>query len=200
MKRAPVWLALALLAACAGTPPVPQAPIGPAVDPGRLTEWVASGRIGVTSPGSGGSGTFTWRQRGGRTELSVRGPLGAGGLWIEANGTALSVTDANGERVDAEAARELMRTRLGTELPVAQLRYWMLGLAAPGAEARIEREGEGPVQRIEQSGWEVAYERFVSAEGWAVPARWTARSGGLRVRAVIDHWQLAPPAAVGGNP
>jgi len=193
MRRALPWLAAALLLGCAGTP---RAPViaGLEVDLTRVTDWVASGRIGIVVPGSGGSGTFVWRQRDDWTDLSVRGPLGAGGLQIETDGVALRVTDANGERLDAEAARGLIRSRLGADLPLAQLRYWMLGLPAPGADAEVRVQAEAPVRRIEQSGWSVAYEQFVTAKGWSVPARLTASSGPLRVKAIVDHWQLQPDA------
>ena len=47
---------------------------------------------------------------------------------------------AAGQPLDGEAARAELERRLGAQLPLAELRYWMLGVPAPGASAG------GPVQ------------------------------------------------------
>lgn len=192
-RAAPLLAGALLLVGCAGTPRVPVT-AGMPVDPARVTEWLASGRIGVASGGDGGSGSFTWRQQQSRTSLDVRGPLGAGGLHVEADGGDLSVTGADGARVDAAAAREAIRTRLGVDLPLDELRFWMLGLPAPGTEAQVEEHAGPPVRTIAQAGWSVRYDEFETAAGWSVPARLTATAGSVRLKAVIDDWRIATPA------
>jgi outer membrane lipoprotein LolB len=203
MRRAALLLAgTILLAGCAGVPRAP-ATAGAAVDPEHLTEWIASGRIGIAIEGDGGSGTFAWQQRDVRTDLTVRGPLGAGGLRVQTDGVALTVTGADGVRLDAEAAREAIRSRLGVDLPVAQLRYWLLGLPAPGSEAQVAEQFKPPLRTIDQANWSVQYDEFVTAQGWRVPARLTANSGRVRFKAVIDRWELTPhaePASGSVNP
>jgi outer membrane lipoprotein LolB len=197
MRRAlPLLAGALLLAGCTGTPRIP-ATAGVPVDPALVTEWLASVRIGVASGAEGGSGSFNWRQLGSRTSLDVRGPLGAGGLHVEAEDAELSVTGADGARVDAGAAREAIRARLGVDLPLAELRYWMLGLPAPGSDAQVEGHAAPPARTISQAGWSVRYDEFVTAAGWSVPARLTATAGGVRLKAVIDDWRIATPAGAG---
>jgi outer membrane lipoprotein LolB len=183
-------LALVLVAGCAGLPVEPSAGAG-APDPHELTQWVAKGRIALVAQGEGGSGSFVWQQRSERTELTVRGPLGAGGLRIVTDGEMLELEDGSGQQLDGEAARRAIEARLGTNLPLAELRYWMLGIPAP------ERPGMGPIQQTAgsvpgfvQGAWVVSYEQFQPARQWLLPARMTAFTGDVKVRMVVDDWQF----------
>jgi outer membrane lipoprotein LolB len=172
MRRVfPLITTVALLSACASAPTTPSLP-GRAVDPSRVAEWVASGRLAVAVGREGGSGSFTWRQHAAVTDLQVRGPLGAGALQIVVDGDS------------------------GADLPLAELRYWVLGLAAPGSQSHVEQRAQSPLRIIEQAGWNVSYQQFRAAAGWLVPARLTASSGSASIRIIVDDWDL-PPAGEG---
>lgn len=179
---------VALLAGCA-TAPVTPAGGGRAADPDELSQWTARGRIALTAQGEGGSGSFVWQQRSERTELAVRGPLGAGGLNIVTDGERVEIDDGSGQFVSGDAARAALESRLGTALPLAELRYWMLGLPAPGGAAPVQR-ATGSVPGFTQGGWVVSYEGFRSAGPWSLPARLTATTANARVRIVVDDWTV----------
>lgn len=189
--RAIVLLSSAVLAGCAGTNAV--APLtGAAVDPARVVDWSASGRLAIAVANEGGSGRFDWTQHAATTDLQLRGPLGAGALRIVTDGESLTVTDGDGESVDTAAAREHIRMRLGADLPLVELRYWMLGLPAPGADARVGAIGAGDARAIEQSGWTVTCETYANVQGWAVPTRLTATRSEARIKVIVDEWRLPP--------
>lgn len=179
-----------LLAGCA-TSPVTTPSAGGAVDPDTLTQWTARGRIALTAQGEGGSGSFVWQQRSERTELAVRGPLGAGALTITTDGDTLQLDDGSGRTIDGDAARLALERRLGASLPLSELRYWMLGVPAPDAVAPAQA-ATGTVPGFTQGGWVVTYEAFQPAGEWSLPARLTATTGDARVRIVVDDWQLPP--------
>ena len=188
-------LALAV-SGCASVPPTDTATGASTRDPAELSQWVAKGRIALAAQGEGGSGSFVWQQRSERTELAFRGPLGAGGVQIVTDGDLVELTDAEGRALDGTAARAALRQRLGIELPLADMRYWMLGLPAPetpGAGVTRLAAGEGEGAGFRQRDWEVRYPEFKPVSGWSLPARLNATSGGVRVRIVVDDWQLPAP-------
>ena len=186
---------VALLGACAlalaGCATAPVTTPSRAANPDVLTQWTARGRIALSALGEGGSGSFVWQQRSERTELAVRGPLGAGGLRVVTDGERLQVDDGSGQTIDGEAARAALEQRLGTRLPVGELRYWMLGVPAPDAQGPVQR-ATGSTSGFTQGEWVVSYEAFRQAGRWTLPARLTAVSAGTRVRIVVDDWQLPP--------
>lgn len=186
---------LSLLATgCATTRVGPEPGATRVADPEVLTQWTAKGRIALVAQGEGGSGSFVWQQRSERTELSVRGPLGAGGLQVITDGETLELADGSGQPLDGAAARAELERRLGVALPLAELRYWMLGVPAP-------QELGGPVEKPEnatnpgfiQRGWTVSYDPLATQAGWRLPSRLTATAASARVRIVIDDWMLPTP-------
>jgi outer membrane lipoprotein LolB len=180
---------LLALGGCATTAPRDGAGPGIPADPDELTQWIAKGRIALTAQGEGGAGAFVWQQRSERTELSVRGPFGAGGLSVVTDGDSLEVDDGSGQPIDGDSARRTLEERLGMSLPLAQFRYWMLGVPAPPALGPAQR-ASGAVPGFTQAGWVVEYEGYRAAGPWSLPARLTATTANARVRLVIDDWQL----------
>lgn len=189
MNRVALALAAAaVLCGCATRPPAPVA----GLDPLTLERWSASGRLALAAGGEGGSGAFTWEQQAATTRLDLRGPLGAGAVQVVATPDTLSMADAAGRAVDAEAARAELRARLGADLPWDSLRYWMLGVPAPGTPAQVTEGAAAPLRIIEQAGWRVGYEAFTPVGGWSLPRRMTATSGDVRVRVLVDRWTVPP--------
>lgn len=194
MRRWATWLLAASLAGCAATPPAPPLPAPADVEPFNV--WTAAGRLAMAAGEQGGSGSFTWRQEGLATTLSIRGPLGAGAIEIFTDGQSMSVTDGAGRSVDTTQAEAALRGRLGADLPWTELRYWMLGVPAPGEAASVVDSAVAPVRIIDQAGWNVGYDSFRAVAGTALPARFAAARGAIRLKVIIDDWIVEPTAPV----
>ena len=94
--------------------------------------------------------------------LTLDGPLGIGGVQVNSQGETLEVVNAHGEHIGNDLARAELRTRLGFDVPLASLRYWILGVPRPDAPA--EESLDPAQQRLEsltQDGWHVAYGAYV---------------------------------------
>ncbi len=184
----------ALMAGCATTRVDSTAGQNRVADPAVLTQWTARGRIALSALGEGGSGSFVWQQRSERTELSFRGPLGAGGLQLVTDGQTLELNDGTGAPLDGEAARAALERRLGVRLPLAELRYWMLGVPAPTSEGGgLVQTTPGTTPGFVQGAWVVSYDALGEQAGWLLPSRLTATTAGTRVRIVVDDWTLPSP-------
>lgn len=195
MNRRLAACAIALLAAGCATLPQP----GDAVDwPVRrsqlqaLEHWTLNGRIAVAAGAEGFSGGLTWRQDGAQAAIEMRGPTGGRALSIAVNGEEFSVTDGAGARVDGEDAQRLLADRLGTALPIGQLRYWLVGAPAP-APAAPHQETLGAEQRLlqlEQAGWRISYTGYRSVGDQALPVRMELTTDNLRLRLAVADWRL----------
>jgi outer membrane lipoprotein LolB len=192
MRRLRECLVLCVILAggCANIPERPAIPLPE--DLARLDRWQAHGRLAVAGPEGGGSGSFDWRQRGERADVSIRGPIGVGSVRLQLRGGAhpeITLETSDGQKLQSVAALEELEARLGATVPAASLRYWLLGLPAPG-EHRWSGEGEGGPVTLEQDGWRIDYQRYSTEPGARVPVRIRASSGEARVRIVVDSWQL----------
>ena len=186
-------LALPLLNGCAvldGRDAVPDLPDlalpdGWEARRGTLQGWPGyelRGRVAVASGEDGFSGNLRWLQRPTLTRLELDGPLGVGGVRYEFTPGA-----------DPAALEQA----LGAPVPLASLRYWLLGVPDPDptlvAEESLEH-GEARLATLRQAGWEIAYPRYAPVAGsrLELPQRIEVRREGLRLRVWVDAWQGMP--------
>jgi outer membrane lipoprotein LolB len=125
--------------------------------------------------------------------VQIRGPVGIGSVRLELRGAPdrpeIELQTGDGEVLEADAAWSELEARLGATLPAGYLRYWLLGLAAPG-EHRWSEPGPAGEISLEQQGWRIDYQRYSDELGARLPLRLSATSGAARVRIAIDRWML----------
>jgi outer membrane lipoprotein LolB len=191
------WAALVALAlaGCAVAPRAPEGGVRP--DAAVLERWHAVGRLAIAAGNDGGSGSFEWVQDGVTSRLDLRGPLGAGAVRLVVTPETLSLADGSGRVLDAERARADLQARLGADLPWGHLRFWMLGVPAPGVEATVVDQDAAPWRIIEQAGWRLVYDSFAVVEGLNLPERLSAVRGAVRVKVIVDEWNPRGPAGGG---
>lgn len=199
------WLALSavvLLTGChlfrARQPPPAPAPavVSAAAWPARRAElqqrphYEVKGRVAVAANNEGFNARLHWVQDGPRTELSLAGPLGAGGVQVTSEGDHLSIVNARGQHLSAAQARSQLRERLGFDPPLSSLRYWMLGVPDPSQPPGQELLGDDQqhLSQLQQSGWQIDYTAYMPAGSEYLPAKVTLQRADVRVRLVVDSW------------
>jgi outer membrane lipoprotein LolB len=198
---------LAALSACRTLPPAPV--IGPGADAPwpeqralleSFDRYNLNGRVAVAANGQGFTASLRYEQTPGKSNLALDGPLGIGGLRVELDGEDLSIDTSRGEKLDGVAAREELERRLGFPLPLAEMRWWLLGIPAPGVEHTVRMDiASHEITRFVQRGWSVTIEKRMPALGFALPQRLLAqRAGtggaeiegeGARMKLVVERWQ-----------
>src|SRR6186713_3316530 len=155
--------ALLLSAGCKTVPPAPV--IGPGAGAPwpeqraalqKLDRYALNGRVAVAAQGQGFSASLRFEQEPRRSNLALDGPLGIGGLRVELEGEGVKITTSRGEQLDGEMARGELERRLGFELPLAELRWWLLGIPAPGEASVNQDAGSGEIHDFTQGGWRVS--------------------------------------------
>jgi len=187
-------VALAVLAACRTAPPT--LPPGTSWEVRRpqlqaREHFALSGRVAVAAAGEGFNANLRWTQDGARSQLTLAGPLGVGGTEITASGSDLTLVTSRGEHIDSEAAHAALASRLGFDPPLAALRYWVLGVPDPSQPATESLDvAQQRLNSLTQDGWRIDYQGYAAAGGEALPARLTLQRDTVRVRLLVDNWQL----------
>ena len=186
----------ALLAGCRTAPPV--ALPGPGADAPwaqqrsvleGLDRYELDGRVAVAANDQGFSASMRYAQQPKRSDLALDGPLGIGGLRIGLEGVALKISTSRGDQLDGVAARAELERRLGFALPLAELRWWLLGIPAPG-EVQLEQDaGSGEIRGFSQNGWRVSINTRAPGLGFALPQRLTAEREGARLKLLVERWR-----------
>lgn len=150
--------------------------------------WTLQGRAAAAAGSQGWQASLDWRQRAASSELHLSGPLGIGAQVIAQTPNGLSI---NGAAPSAQALAQL-QDRLGFELPLDDLRYWLLGVPAPNEAFDLTRNEQDRAQHLVQDGWSIDYDRYMAASGDVLPAHIVLSRGDVRVRVVVDHWDISP--------
>lgn len=200
-------LAAVVLASCRTAPPRTTV-LGPGADASwseqraalaDFDRYALNGRVAVAANGQGFSASLRYQQIAERIEMSLDGPLGIGGVRVNADGDHLAIATSRGERLDGSAARDELERRLGFELPLREMRWWLLGVPAPG-EALVNASDNGEIRDFTQAGWHVSIHSRVAGLGFSLPQRLTVErlgEGGesgeganrARLKLLVERWQ-----------
>jgi len=199
MCRVALGAALVALGVLAGCRTVPPAPIvGPGADAPwpqqraaleKLDRFGLNGRAAVAANGQGFSASLRYQQTPGGSNLALDGPMGVGGLRVVLEGKDLKIATSRGEKLDGEAARAELEHRLGFALPLAELRWWLLGIPAPGEVTLNQDAGTGEIHDFTQAGWRVSISSRAAGLGFSLPQRLTAEREGARLKLLVERWQ-----------
>lgn len=153
--------------------------------------WTLQGRLGVSDGRSGGSGSFSWTQDGDRYEFVLRGPAISGVDFRLSGGPDGALLEGGREGTlhgpDAEA---LMRQALGWEVPLRELRAWVLGLRADGGQAELSFGANRLPSLLQQDGWTVDYPAWDDSRHPPLPTKVYAAKPPYKVRLSIESWQF----------
>lgn len=156
-------------------------------EPSELTNWQASGRIAVAGANTGGSGSFVWQQQGARAQVQMHGPIGIGSLKLTLTDEIIRIETADGQVFEANEAQAELTARLGAYVPARNLRYWLVGVAAPSEH---QWSNSADTATLIQENWRIDYQRYGVTSGTRLPTKLVAVNGPARVRIVIDRWAL----------
>jgi outer membrane lipoprotein LolB len=191
MRRALlVCLCSAMLAACvtARRAPAPAAAVWDqrVVELQGLSSWQLDGRAAVAVGTQGWQATLNWRQRADSTEVHLSGPFGVGALVLKRTADGLSLNGAP----PSDAVVAQLQDRLGFELPLDHLRFWLLGVPDPAAAFDLKRNDQDRALHLTQGDWSIDYDRYLPVDGDLLPAHLVLNRQGVRVRIAIDHWEM----------
>lgn len=190
--RSLTWFLALALAGCATLPPPSPLPSAARLEtPLQIKSFHLSGRIGTKYQGEGFYGNLRWRHSPSADEIFILSPLGQGVAQIVQDASGVTLTTSEPRVYHAEDAEDLTMEVLGWRLPLAGLRYWVLGLAAPGSAAAVSRDASGRPARLVQDAWQIDYQGFEAVRGVSLPRKIEMRRGELEIKLVVDRWDIA---------
>jgi len=152
----------------------------------RSSAWHLDGRAAVAYQSQGWQATLDWRQLDDSSEVHLAGPFGVGALVLKRTAAGLSLNGAP----PGEAVLSQLQERLGFELPIDNLRFWLLGVPDPGEPFELTRNAQDRALKLTQAGWTIDYDRYMPVGGDLLPAHLILSGAGVRVRIAVDHWEL----------
>lgn len=181
-------LFLAVISGCATHPPATNLPVSNAA----IDAFALKGRVAVNVDGRGYSASVQWRHISDRDHMRLLVPaIGSVIAEIEADRAGATLTTGDKKVYKAGDVQSLTREVLGWDLPLAGLRYWVTGRADPASPVQAEaRDAGNRYARFTQSEWQIEYLEYFGDS--AMPSRLSLVHDQLRLRLVVENWDLAP--------
>jgi outer membrane lipoprotein LolB len=138
--------------------------------------------------------TVSWRQSGAESRFRFSGLLGLG-LSVEYGPQILRLTSSRGEDLTDAEAEQALSTQLGFVPPFEALRFWVLGLPAPGEPPTEQSTDDaGRVNAMTQRQWRIHYELWTDVATPAgvarLPKRLVVTRADLRLKLFVKRWVL----------
>lgn len=153
--------------------------------------WTLQGRLGVSDGKSGGTGSFSWTQNGDQYEFVLRGPAISGMNFRLSGGPDGALLEGlDGGPVHGSDAEVLMHKALGWDVPLRDLRAWVLGLRADSGPAELSFGTDRLPSLLQQDGWAVDYREWDATRKPPLPTKVYAGKPPYTVRLSIESWQF----------
>ncbi|HKB83172.1 MAG TPA: lipoprotein insertase outer membrane protein LolB [Burkholderiales bacterium] len=176
---------IAALAGCASTGPPQRLPASNA----SIGAFSLNGRIAVKLDDRGYTASLRWRHSATRDSLRLLSPLGTVVGEIETDASGATLVTADKKIYRSNDAQSLTREVLGWDLPLAGLRYWVIGRADPALPVQAQDSDDRQrLKSIMQNGWRIVFLEYFGAS--ALPARLTLAYDRLNLRLIVEHWEL----------
>jgi outer membrane lipoprotein LolB len=149
-----------------------------------LQQWSLDGRLAMSAKQVSWSANMLWQHQADNEQIKLSGPLGQGATHIRLTKSQV-VIDRGGKDVQASANPEqFIEQQLGMAVPIHSLRYWVVGLPEPGIAFFETAAG------FKQGQWLVAYKEMQWVGKQAMPRKITVMNGQVRLKVMIDQWNL----------
>jgi outer membrane lipoprotein LolB len=189
-----VWIGgSGLLTACAS---LSEDAATPVIDrPARtlITHFNIEGRLSVQHEARRHAVNLYWQHTPATDELLLSTPLGQGLARLQRDAASARLRLADQRELMADNWEALAQQLIGVDLPLANLPYWVLGLANQTPPQQSSLDAMGRLQWQQADGWRVNYLAYESPHAQALPTLLELRHGDTEVRLKIDHWQLGDP-------
>ncbi|MGH8115742.1 MAG: lipoprotein insertase outer membrane protein LolB [Rhodanobacteraceae bacterium] len=155
---------------------------------GAQHDWGLDGRFAASDGRNGGSGSLSWHQRGQSFKFILRAPITGRSVELDGGPDGAILIGAAREPLAGRTAGDVLSAEFGWDVPVADLRWWVRGLRAPGRPAVLTFGANGLPATLDQDGWHVDYREWYAERTPPLPRKVYASRDPYTVRVLIEKW------------
>ncbi len=186
IKRLVLLLSLVVLVSCAGTSEksVVEFDLESRQFLYDLESWFFSGRMALSNQHDSVTVSLQWQHNADRDELELSGPLGQGASRISVWANSVKIESADQNAIYQGDVDQFFSARLGFDVPMTALKYWVLGLVDPAASYQQTVDG------FIQYGWKVVYKSVQQTQNVQLPGKMTVFKDDAKLKLVISDWKI----------
>jgi outer membrane lipoprotein LolB len=195
LARASILLGLSgILLSCAGAVRM-DAPVISEWDARKavlesLSEWEFTGSINVRDAEEAHSSRIRWRQNNELYRINLWGTFNIGATEVNGKPGEVRIEQEGEEPIITDTPEQLLYDRIGYELPVTELNFWIKGIPAPGPSQELSFADNQQLLSFVQAGWRVDYLGYTNFGQQTLPTRIRVQKPPLRLDLIRLNWTL----------
>ena len=156
----------------------------------HISKWSIDGVFSIHQPGKTLMVSYNWQQKACNYHIRIHSVLDIYSVNISGNSGMVLLWHSPQECYTADIPERLMQARLGWQLPVSNLYYWIRGIHAAGGAYLANFDPYGHLITLQQNGWYILFSQYTPIGSVDLPRILKLNSGKLAVKIVIKHWNL----------
>jgi len=127
----------------------------------QITDWTMDGALSITRDKKRDIARFKWVQKQSGYTINISGPLNINSVRIIGDSNGVEFWRTRKKCIKASTPEQLTQDQLGWQLPVSNMRYWILALPVPNTKIDAANFDQyGHLIDLNQSGWQMKYSEF----------------------------------------
>lgn len=159
----------------------------------RVTQYQTRGSFAYISGSQKVYARFNWQQTGAdRYRLLLTNPLGSTEMDLNVKPGLTELTNNQGKKYISDNPQEMIQKLTGMDIPLKNLRQWMLGL--PGDASEYSLDSHGYLSRVSytqgNNPWVVTYQGYHDDTIPPLPSNMELKQDDRRIKLKMDSWSV----------
>jgi len=153
----------------------------------QIKNWQNNARIAIKIKDKTQTASMQWQQQQDQFKIEFSGPFGQQGLELTGNNKSATLNIAKEAPITGKNTSAILRKRLGWDLPVENVKYWILGLPSPLSQSKATLKNER-LTALTQDGWNVLYPKYKKFGEHFLPSKIIISKDDTRFLIAIYKW------------
>ncbi|CAG1020032.1 Outer-membrane lipoprotein LolB [Patescibacteria group bacterium] len=150
----------------------------------KVNNWSLDGRLSISNTKDSWNANMDWHHDIEKEHIKLSGPLGQGATVIQLTKESVTIDKGDGKAQTSNQPQQFINQQLGMFVPVASLRYWVIGLPEPNVDFVETATG------FKQAGWLIDYKQMQTVKTNTLPYKVHVSNEQVKLKLIIDEWQL----------
>ncbi|MGF1687136.1 lipoprotein insertase outer membrane protein LolB [Photobacterium japonica] len=157
----------------------------------QLDHYQANGKLGYKGQQRFGA-NLIWATNPGHDHLLLTNFLGSTLLKLDARPNQVTLVNNEGKTFQGTDADRLVQQLTGIDLPVTQMRDWLIGLPTAADTFQLNQDGRVSylAKQINDKLWQLDYNTYDYSTSPALPTRMVLSTTGVSITLVIHTWSI----------
>lgn len=154
------------------------------------TQWQLSGNFKVNTPAQKATSRISWQQQDNDFIINLYTLFGVSVLNIEGTEQGVSI---DGKPYPGRSAEQLVYQMTGWQLPVNDLKLWLLGRVDNARDVSLDPQGNfnrGLINDRAGRTWQLDLSKYKTVRGRSMPHKISLQHSDIRLKLAVSSWKI----------